>query len=124
VSQKYSGIDLFNLYAKGSANGWNDFLTSCYNENNINKLAKIRYQIQVGMDDISKRNLNDEKIIIFFIRLNRSLELTAKKIIRKMYPMPGDTVIKALNKGETLTSTEAKRKRDKALQEFFRVSAY
>ena len=35
--RKGQAIDLMKLYSQGSSNGWNEFLTKCYNEKNIYK---------------------------------------------------------------------------------------
>lgn len=124
--RKYEAIDLMKLYSLGSNNGWNSFLTDCFDKMDINKLAKVRYQICAGMDDLAKQNKNTEKINIFFIRLNRSIELTAKKIIRKKFPLPHDNTV-SLKKDLLINKTdalEAKRKRDRELQQFFIKSAY
>jgi hypothetical protein len=74
------------------------------------------------MDDVAKAKLNDEKIILWFIRLNRSLENTAKKIIRIKHPMPHDNPL--LAKDFSKDKLETKRKRDAELQLFFRNSSY
>lgn len=120
--RKFDAINIMQLYAKGSANGWNEILQKHLDDRNINGLAKIRYQIQAGMDDAAKLKMNDEKLIIFFIRLNRSLEETAKKIIRMKHPLPNDNTV--MHKDHSKLTLESKRRRDLELRKFFKDSAY
>lgn len=122
VGRKYEAINLMKLYSLGSANGWNEILTDCYRKQDINRLAKIRYQIAAGMDDLVKQKLNTEEMILWFIRLNRSLEITAKKIVRQKYPLPNDNPLATADFSSA--SLEAKRKRDHELAVFFKNSSY
>lgn len=122
--RKYEAIDLMRLFTSGSHVGWNEFLNTCVINLDINQLAKTRYQIQAGMDDLAKANLNSETIVKEFIRWDKSLIDTAKKIIRIRHPLPHDVII--LNDGieRTQTALDAKRKRDAEVEDFLRKSAY
>lgn len=126
--KKYDGIYLMKLYTLGSANGWNEFLHKCYKNKNIDDLAKVKYQISVGMDNLAKQKLNTNDINNWFARCIRSLEITAKKIIKLKYPNPLDTMISTdlskLSVFEKEKITKNKRQRDEALKEFFRKSSY
>lgn len=126
--KKHDGIDLMKLYTLGSANGWNEFLHKCYKNKNIDDLAKVKYQISVGMDNLAKQKLNTNDINNWFARCIRSLEITAKKIIKLKYPNPLDTMISTdlskLSVFEKEKITKNKRQRDEALKEFFRKSSY
>jgi len=119
---RHDYIDLLKLYSSGSHKGWNEVLDQCFKTKNINRLARIRYGIQAGMDKLAKEKLNDEKLNIFFIRLNRSLEQTARAIIRNKHPLPGDNPLIA--KEHDKKFLEVKRKRDRELAAFFKKSAY
>ncbi len=121
MSRKYEAIDLMKLYTHGSVNGWNEFLVKCLNKKDINALAKIKYQVCAGMDDLAKGKLNTEDINVWFVRLTRSLEQTAKKIIRIKHPMPGDNGKKVTDLSDYQT---AKRRRDHELQKFMKDSSY
>lgn len=112
------------LYSLGSANGWNKFLKECLLSGSINELARVRYSLQAGMTDLANQKLNDENINLFYIRLIKSLENTAKQIVRIKYPMPHDLVIKGDAKDRPKTALEAKRKRDKELEMFFNNSSF
>lgn len=122
MSRKFEAINLMALYAKGSANGWNEILNECYLKRDINRLAKIRYQICAGMDDVAKAKLNTDDINTWFVRLTMSLENTAKKILRAKYPMPHDNPLIA--KDSDPRALEAKRKRDYELSIFMKESSY
>lgn len=120
--RKFPAIDLMKLKASGSFVGWNQMLETALAKQNINKLVQVRYGIQAGMDDLAKKKLNSEDIINWWLRLNKSIEDTAKKIIRIKNPSPNDDAITALT--APLGALEAKRKRDKELAEFLRRSSY
>lgn len=122
MSRKYEPIDLMKLYSKGSNNGWNEMLTDCTLKGDINKLAKIKYQIAVGMTDLAKGKLNTPEIDVWFVRLIRSLELTAKRIIKAKHPLPGDNPLIALKIRESVH--DIKKKRDGELAKFMRDSSF
>jgi hypothetical protein len=126
--RKSDGIDLMKLYSVGNDKAWNAMLTDCFNKYDINRLAKIKYQISVGMADLAKLKLNDDKMNEWFLRLMRSLEITAKRIIKKKHPMPGDNMsliqsqeIDSIVKKKMLV---AKRKRDDELKKFLKDSSF
>lgn len=122
MSRKYEALDLTKLYSLGSFRGWNDFLTECLDKGDINALAVLRYRIAAGMDDLAKAKLNTEDMCVFYIRLNRSIENTAKAIIRRKHPLPQDDPLNGSD--STRKTLEAKRKRDHELQMFMKKSAY
>ncbi len=121
--KKYEAIDLMVLYSKGSNNGWNNFLNLCYETRNINALAKMRYSVQVGMDNLAKNKLNNDEINVWFCRLISSLEITAKKIIKLKHPLPHDNPLTANNK-EWVDFKIIKKKRDEELAKFMISSSY
>jgi hypothetical protein len=125
--RKFEAIDLMKLYTNGKQDIWNANLTDCFNKRDINRLAKLRYQLSAGMDDLAKSKLNTDKINLWFIRLQRSIELTAKRIIKVKYPLPGDTMTidnKSISDVEKRKLLLAKRKRDQELNKFMHDSNY
>lgn len=126
--RKTEAIDLMKLYTLGSTKGWNDMLAECYSRNDVNKLALIKYQISAGMDDLAKQKLNTEDINVQFVRWVRSLEITARRIIKKVNPMPLDNInnieLSSMESNLKTKIQKAKRARDEALKEFMRKSSY
>lgn len=126
--RKSDGIDIMKLFTLGSGNGWNEFLNKCLRKMDINSLARVKYELQVGMTDLEKQKLNTEEINILFLRWCKSLDDTAKKIIKIKYPMPGDSITNVeLNlhtKKEQSKMLEAKRLRDKALNSYLHKSSF
>lgn len=124
----HNGIDILKLYSNGNSTAWNSMLTDCVSKLDINRLIKIKYELSVGMSDLAKKKMNNENINVQFLRWMRSIEITAKRIIKIRNPMPGDNVI--VIKGEInhdeykLRALTAKRNRDKELQDFIKRSAY
>lgn len=121
TTKKYDEFDLLKLYSSGSYKGWNEYLNNCYHANNINSLASMRYALQAGMDKLARQKLNDEKMSVFYLRLMKSVEDTAKKIIRKVHPLPTDNPLIAKQNLDTLA---IKRRRDAELELFFKNSSY
>lgn len=79
-------IDILKLYANNNSQEWNLFLSTCLNNKNLQALEKVLYGIQLGMNDVANKGLNTDKINIFFIRLQRSLERTIRDIVRLKEP--------------------------------------
>lgn len=121
--RKHESIDLMKLYSQGSANGWNEFLTHCFNKKDINALARMRYSIQAGMDDVAKKKLNTDDINSWFCRIIKSIEITAKRIIKVKHPLPGDNPLIA-KKLEYIDAKIIKKKRDQELAKFMASSSY
>lgn len=125
MSRKVEAIDLMKLYAAGSTNGWNEFLTECLRAQNMDRLAKTLYAIQAGMDDLVKKRLNDPKMTEWFVRLQKSIELTMRKILRLKYPNPLDNPMNSKNPELANRKwLEIKRKRDHELERYMRKASY
>ena len=114
-------IDIMQLYAKSDSKEWNNFLASCLARNDMKSLEYVLYGIQLGMSDAAKKKLNTEKIDVFFLRLQRSIENTMKQIIRAKEPHPLDN---AFNHEEFAKTIGAKRARDRGLEEHLRKVRY
>lgn len=114
-------IDLLTLYAKGDLKLWNSFLNECFLNLDVNRLADTRRRLQAGMDNAAKKKMNSEEIILFYIRLNRSIENTAKAIVRKRNPLFSD---KPNNVKLAEKEKEIKSRRQLELAEFFKKSSY
>lgn len=108
-------IDIMKLYTHGSNVGWNEFLTECHNTKNINKLAKVKRELQEGMAALAKTKLNTDDINTQFARWVSSIEKTARKIIREKYPV---------DKTDTKTSKANLKARHFELANFFRKTSY
>ena len=127
ATRKYEAVDLLKLYTENSFVEWNKYLDTMYHSNNINALARMRYSLQAGMDDLSKTPFHTEAIAKLYIRLLRSVEITATKVIRRLHPMPHDNphLHGAPNQPERPAAAQiAKRNRDKALETFFNDSSF
>jgi hypothetical protein len=119
--RKHQAIDLIKLYSSCDHSHWNIFLHNCYLKRDIQKLARTRYQLQAGMSDLSKKKLNTEKMINWFLRLQTSIEKTIKKILREKNPNPCDNSLIASDHAEFKVD---KNKRDHELELFFKKSGY
>ena len=107
-------IDILKLYTESNSEKWNYFLSDCLMKQDINRLISTRIGLQVGVDRLYKRKLSTPKINEFFIRLNRSIENTAQKIIKRKNP-----VTKNMK-----DYVEVKRKRDNEWEVFLLKSSY
>ena len=123
MSLKHNGIDIMELYSKGDYVKWNAFLDKCVAERNINRLADTLRELQVGMAELAKKKLNTEDINTQFARWTRSIDVTARKIIRQLHPLPQDNPLIAKKK-EFVDQAAIKRKRDDELEKFMRRSSY
>jgi hypothetical protein len=126
VSRKHDAIDLMAIYAKKDSTQWNQVLTQHFNSMNTAALARLLYGLQAGMDDLTKNKMNDEKMTMFFLRLQKSVENTFKAILRKKYPNPYDSPLfkdKSIDEKRTIWLS-MKRKRDNELEVFLRKVSY
>jgi len=114
--RKHPTIDLMKLYSFGSHNGWNEFLDKCILNMDINALARARYGVQAGMSDLAEANLNTDEINVWFARLIKSIDATAKCIVRKRHPLKTDNPLFRLT--ASLDEIAAKKKRDQELRAF------
>jgi hypothetical protein len=119
--RKHDSIDLMALYSVCNTDQWNNFLTHCHQIHDISTLVKTRYGLQAGMNDLVKKKMNSEKMIQFFLRLERSIEKTIQRIVREKTPNPCDDPLKA---SEFLQFKDEKNKRDSELELFLRKSGY
>ena len=74
------------------------------------------------MADLAKEKANTSAVIDLFIRLTRSIELTARKIFNKKYPSPLDNPINALK--AKIDAITVKKKRDIAFEKFLMESRF
>ena len=122
------GIDVLRLISKGSTSGWNEMLNQCYVNNDINGLVNLHQRLSVGMTDLEKTKMNTDKINEIFLRMLRSLELTALKIGKKFNPNPLDKITpqkKALIPVEEMKKMKAhKNKRTQEILGHFRKEAF
>ena len=121
MSRQNDAIDIVKLYAEGDTKTWNIFLTNSLKKHDLAGLARTRNRLQRGMVLAAKQKLNTEPIQLWFIRLQRSIEMTMKKIVREKYPNPCDNPLTAK---EHLEFREAKRRRDEELERYLRKTSY
>lgn len=84
------GIDILRLISKGNSSGWNEMLKDCYNKSDINALVILHQRLAIGMTDLEKTKMNTDKVNDIFVRMIRSLEITALRIAKKVKPLPID----------------------------------
>lgn len=121
TERKYPAIDLFKLKSTYSTAQWNRVLTRRLVNKDLDGLVAIRYGLQAGMDDLAKHKMNTEEMQDLFIRLQRSVEITMRKIWRLKYPNPCDDPLKA---ADNLEHQEAKRERDAEFNRFLKRTGY
>lgn len=109
-------IDFLSLYIKGDVHKWNHFLSVCLEYRDLPSLEKVLYGIQVGMDKLVKEKLNTDKVNLVFVRMQKSIEDTMKKILKLKNPNPLDN---PFHKG-TIAQTVAKKARDEQIERYLR----
>lgn len=110
-------IDLLKFYAEVDTKRWNQFLANCVRRLDLQTLETMLYGVQLGMNDLAKKNLNTEKISVWFIRLQKSIENTIRDIVRIKMPNPCDNPLTAAEHAKNLAR---KRERDQALERHLR----
>jgi hypothetical protein len=121
MARKPDPIDIIQLWVKGNHREWNAFLTACYRARDLNKLAHTRKRLQAGMAEVAKKKLNSDKLILFFIRLQKSIEDTMTKIMKANEPNPCDNPMKAAGR---LDMKGEKKRREERLERFLKKTGY
>lgn len=114
-------IDLLKLRANGHQRDWNAYLDRCVQSRDLNGLMMTLREIQQGMADLAKKKLNTPDMVQFFLRLQRSLENTVKKIFREKNPNPCDNPLTA---AQFLEFQSDKRQRDLELERAMRKGSF
>lgn len=124
---KYPMIDLPRLLREWTAKDWEAFLEKCEREADIEKLKSTLYGICRGMSELAKCQLNDDRMSTAFCHLQRSIEVTMKRILRRKYPSMLDKELDARKKFLNLNDVDTarvrkeltnKRKRDLEFKQF------
>lgn len=123
MNRKWPTIDLLKLYSEGDSKRWNRFLTKAMASHDLDVLKKVLYGIQAGMTDVAAKGLSDKKFTNWFLRLAKSIEVTAMKIIKLKYPHPLDNPLNAKSK-DALEFQALKKKRDTELRNFIREASF
>jgi len=97
---------------------WNQWLTKCHREKNLPELMKVRYGLQVGMDDLYKTGLSTPAIAEMFIRWTKSIEKTARQIIKEKHKITHE-IAKSNDK-----ALKQKRKIDAEFEKFILDSSF
>lgn len=111
--------DTFKLL--NSHQKWNQWLTHCLQYGDMAQLMDVRYRLQVGMAKCAKEKLNTPNLNIFFTRLVRSIDNTAKKVIQKRQKTSNDLTDK---KQHTAKGLEEKRQRDQEFEKYLKKISY
>jgi hypothetical protein len=90
ITRAEEPIDLMRLFSEWDAKRWKQFLRKHYESGATYQLLRFRYSLQAGMDDLAKKKFNNEKMVIWHLRLVKSIENTLKYIYRKRHPSPLD----------------------------------
>jgi hypothetical protein len=123
VGRKWPTIDVLKLYDKGDTKAWNAFLQLLQDRKDVEGLKKTLYGVQAGMADAVKAKLTNDEIDLWFIRLQRSLEMTAKRVFRALYPNPLDNPLNAKDPF-SLSFKMVKHKRDQEFERFLHDSRF
>lgn len=76
------------LWAKSDSTEWNAYLTRARDTGDVQGLADTLRRLEIGMDNLVQQKLNVEKMNVFFLRLQRSIENTLKEIYRRKNANP------------------------------------
>lgn len=140
MNRKWDALDVFHLYAQSNFKQWNNFLNVMYEKSDVTGIEKTIYGLNAGMTDLVKTSLwkglfetkaeavlsqkssgskdtpaSREHVTETYLRMQRSLEDTAKRIFRDKNPHPNDHPLK-----KQMNMIKSKKERDIKLEEFFR----
>lgn len=119
--EKWPAIDLVKLIANYTYKDWNKYLAKCEFDENITSLVSTYYGLQKGMQVATVNKVNTPFVIQTFIRLQKSLEKSLKKIYIKKYKSACDNPLKAQQFKEHL---QKKRNRDHEFELWLKKMRY
>lgn len=123
--RKYPALDVVNMFATLTEVHWRTVLEKAIRSGSVEKLVSYRYGLQAGLADASTKGLTNEKIDIWVLKRIRNVEKAMKVILRQLYKNPHDDVhCKKDPNGYIQGALLAKRKRDRAFEEFLKQSAF
>lgn len=121
-SKKIDAIDIMKLALdKDGQEKWIIFLTNCFEKRDLNKLAATRTRLQKGMSIAAKKKISTPAIDELFIRLQKSIEDTMRKIVRAYNPNPCDNPLLARY---NLHLKGQKKIRDNSLERLLKKTGY
>lgn len=97
---------------------WNLWLSRCLKNQSLDELMKTRYGLQVGMDDLVKKGLATASICEMFVRWTKSIEKTARQIIKRKHK-----ITRAIAT-DYFKALEEKRRIDAEFEKFLRESSF
>lgn len=118
---KSEGIDLLKLYVNGTSEKWNAWLTDRLSVNDVNGLVDVRRRLQIGMTNLAEQKLNTDAMISQFLRWQKSIDDTIKKIHERKNPNPLYT---SSDKSLHPKHLDDKRKKRVELENFLRKVGY
>lgn len=119
--RKPEAIDIVQLFVGGNTGMWNAILTSKYRKRDLNGLIELRRRLQRGMEVAAKQKMNTQKICVFFLRLQGSIEKTMKRIVREQQPNPCDNPLIAM---DNLEHKGKKKQRDNDFERMLHKTGY
>lgn len=90
VKRKYPAIDLIRLTMSEGHVEWRTVLKKCERDSDLERLRALIYGLGAGMDLAVKNKLSSPKLEEIYAMLVRSVEVVAKRIFRKRFPMMAD----------------------------------
>lgn len=123
--RKYQSLDVINMFATLTEVHWRTVLEKAIAQGSVDKLVSYRYGLQAGLSDAVAKGMSSEKLEIWVIKRIRNVEKAMKVILRRLYKNPHDDVhCKKDPNGYIQGALLAKRKRDRAFEEFLKKSAF
>lgn len=119
--RKPVAIDILKLYCEGNTKEWNSYLTNAFKKRDLDGLASTRKRLQAGMARLAEDGINSDKICLFFIRLQNSIEKTMKQVVRAKMPNPCDNPLKAK---DWLHVKGDKKTRDENFERYLKKTGY
>lgn len=129
MKRKYPTLDVLRIMQEWDSDIWKAFLNKAYEERDLEVLKKTLYGLQSGMDMASQKMELPDKVVQIFLKLTRSIEQTAKKILRKKHPsrfhvQDPKTALMTSSPEDIRKEMEEKRKRDVEFTNFLRDARF
>lgn len=123
MRRKYEVLNVVTMFSTLTGDHWETIMRKAVDSNNINKLIAWRYGLQAGLADAVSKGFSNETLDIWVIKRCRDIEKCVKTIVSKRHPKPKIDMKKDPAEYRKRVA-EAKRQRDRELEQFFQRSNF
>ena len=124
MARKYPSLDVLQMKATLTVEHWQFCLRQAVKNNSVEKLMAWRYGLQAGLAEAVNRGIRSDELDLWVLKRIKNVEQAIKYVVRKRNPNICDKDPRANPYDYIKKAKEAKRRRDKELEQFLLKSNF